>query len=83
MTLTLKTAMAGVDIGKNSFHVVGLDQCGATVLRQKAVARPSGRTICRHAAVPDRHGSCVGAHHLKSVARLGQGVGLSVASDAQ
>ena len=30
MTVTLKTAMAGVDIdiGKNSFHVVGLDQRG-------------------------------------------------------
>jgi transposase len=25
----------GIDIGKNSFHVVGLDQRGATVLRQK------------------------------------------------
>src|SRR6266702_1738800 len=25
----------GVDIGKNSFHVVGLDQRGAIVLRQK------------------------------------------------
>jgi len=26
---------SGIDIGKNSFHVVGLDQCGAIVLRQK------------------------------------------------
>jgi len=25
----------GIDIGQNSFHVVGLDQCGAAVLRQK------------------------------------------------
>jgi hypothetical protein len=25
----------GIDIGKNSFHVVGLDQRGAIVLRQK------------------------------------------------
>jgi hypothetical protein len=34
---TLKTAIAvvGIDIGKNSFHVVGLDQRGAIVLRQK------------------------------------------------
>ena len=57
LTLTLKTAMAGVDIGKNSFHVVGLDQRGAIVLRQKVVARPSERTICQHAAMPDQHGS--------------------------
>jgi hypothetical protein len=25
----------GIDIGKNSFHVVGLDRRGAIVLRQK------------------------------------------------
>jgi transposase len=25
----------GIDVGKNSFHVVGLDDCGAIVLRQK------------------------------------------------
>ena len=28
-------AIVGIDIGKNSFHVVGLDQRGAIVLRQK------------------------------------------------
>jgi transposase len=28
-------AMIGIDIGKNSFHVVGLDERGAIVLRQK------------------------------------------------
>jgi hypothetical protein len=28
-------ATVGIDIGKNSFHVVGLDQRGAIVLRQK------------------------------------------------
>jgi transposase len=33
----LKTAIAvvGIDIGKNSFHVVGLDKHGAIALRQK------------------------------------------------
>ncbi len=37
MSQTLKAAMTvvGIDIGKNSFHVVGLDQRGAIVLRQK------------------------------------------------
>jgi hypothetical protein len=29
-------AVVGVDIGKNSFHVVGLDERGAIVLRQNA-----------------------------------------------
>jgi transposase len=28
-------AVIGIDIGKNSFHVVGLDEDGAIVLRQK------------------------------------------------
>ena len=28
-------AIVGTDIGKNSFHIVGLDQRGAIVLRQK------------------------------------------------
>ena len=28
-------AVVGIDIGKNSFHVIGLDQRGAIVLRQK------------------------------------------------
>ena len=28
-------AVVGVDIGKNSFHIVALDDCGAIVLRQK------------------------------------------------
>jgi hypothetical protein len=27
-------AVAGIDIGKNSFHVIGLDKRGAIVLRQ-------------------------------------------------
>ncbi len=37
MSQKLNTAIAviGIDIGKNSFHVVGLDHRGATVLRQK------------------------------------------------
>ena len=28
-------AVIGIDIGKNSFHVVGQDTCGAILLRQK------------------------------------------------
>ena len=33
--LNSAVAVIGIDIGKNSFHVVGLDQRGAIVLRQK------------------------------------------------
>jgi hypothetical protein len=47
MSQNLNSAVAviGIDIGKNLFHVVGLDQRGAIVL-------PS-----QFAAVPDRYGS--------------------------
>jgi transposase len=37
MSRKLHTAItvAGIDIGKNSFHIVGLDKRGAIVLRQR------------------------------------------------
>jgi transposase len=37
MSRKLNSAIAviGIDIGKNSFHIVGQDQRGAIVLRQK------------------------------------------------
>ena len=34
-TLNASVAVVGIDIGKNSFHVVGHDERGAIVLRQK------------------------------------------------
>ncbi len=66
MSQTLKTAMAvvGIDIGKNSFHVVGLDQRGAIVLRQKW---SPGQVEARFANMPPcliGMEACVGAHHL-------------------
>jgi hypothetical protein len=49
-------AVVGIDIGKNSFHIVGHDERGAIVLRQKwRVAR--SRPASQYAAVPDRDGS--------------------------
>ena len=33
--LNSAVAVVGIDIGKNSFHVVGLDTRGAILLRQK------------------------------------------------
>jgi hypothetical protein len=33
--LNSKVAVIGIDIGKNSFHIVGQDRRGALVLRQK------------------------------------------------
>jgi transposase len=66
MAETLKTAIAviGIDIGKNSFHVVGLDRRGAIVLRQKW---SRGQVESRFANMPPcliGMEACVGAHHL-------------------
>ena len=57
-------ATMGIDIGKNSFHVVGLDQRGAIVLRQKwsrgqVEARLANLSPCLIGME-----ACVGAHHL-------------------
>ena len=57
-------AIVGIDIGKNSFHVIGLDQRGAIVLRQKW---SRGQVEARLANMPRcliGMEACVGAHHL-------------------
>jgi transposase len=66
MAEKLKTAIAviGIDIGKNSFHVVGLDERGAVTLRQKW---SRGQVEARFANMPPcliGMEACVGAHHL-------------------
>src|SRR5450631_1974704 len=57
-------AVVGIDIGKNSFHVVGHDQRGAIVLHQKW---SRGQVEARFANMPPcliGMEACVGAHHL-------------------
>src|ERR671923_1057764 len=57
-------AVIGIDIGKNSFHVVGLDKRDAIVLRQKW---SRGQVEKRLANMPPcliGMEACVGAHHL-------------------
>src|SRR5262244_2538390 len=54
----------GIDIGKNTFHVVGLDRRGAIVLRQRW---SRGQVEARLANMPPcliGMEACVGAHHL-------------------
>ena len=56
--------MIGIDIGKNSFHIVGHDKRGAIVLRQKW---SRGQVEARFANMPPcliGMEACVGAHHL-------------------
>src|SRR5215468_379295 len=57
-------ATMGIDIGKNSLHVVGLDRRGAIVIRQKW---SRSQVEARLAAMPPcliGMEACVGAHHL-------------------
>jgi transposase len=63
-------AVIGIDIGKNSFHVVGHDQRGAIVLRQKW---SRGQVEARLANLPPcliGMEACVGAHHLSRKLQL-------------
>jgi transposase len=62
-TLDSKIAAIGIDIGKNSFHLVGQDRRGALVLRQKW---SRGQVESRLANLPPcliGMEACVGAHH--------------------
>jgi hypothetical protein len=58
------TATMGTDIGKNWFHVVGLDQRGAIVLRQKSSRRQIEARLANLPPCPIGMEACVGAHHL-------------------
>jgi transposase len=71
-------AVIGIDIGKNSFHVVGLDDRGAIVLRQK---RSRGQIEARLANLSRcliGMEACVGAHHLsRKLKALGHASGVA------
>ena len=57
-------ATIGIDIGKNTFHLIGLNEKGAIVLRQKLLR---GQVVARLANMPlclIGMEACVGAHHL-------------------
>src|SRR5262247_3313426 len=62
--LDTSPAVIGIDIGKNSLHIVGQNQRGAIVLRQKW---SRGQVEARLANLPPcliGMEACVGAHHL-------------------
>jgi transposase len=63
-TASTQIAVIGIDIGKNSFHVVGHDKRGSIVLRQKW---SRGQIEARLVNLPPcliGMEACVGAHHL-------------------
>jgi transposase len=62
--LNAAVAVIGIDIGKNSFHIVGLDQRGAIVLRQKWSRGQVEARLANLQPCPIGMEACVGAHHL-------------------
>src|SRR5260370_1215268 len=63
-------ATMGIDIGKNSFHVVGLDQRGAIVLLQKWSRSQVEARLTNMAPCLIGMEACVGAHHLSRKLQL-------------
>ena len=60
----LSVATMGIDIGKNSFHVVGLDQRGAIVVRQRWTRSQIRARLANMSPCLIGMEACVGAHHL-------------------
>ena len=68
--LNSEIAVIGIDIGKNSFHVVGCDDRGTIMLRRKW---SRGQVEARLANLPPSligMEACVGAHHLSRKLRM-------------
>ena len=57
-------AILGIDIGKNTFHLVGLNKRGAIVLRQKLSHRQLDLRLANLPPCLIGMEACVGAHHL-------------------
>jgi transposase len=57
-------ATIGIDIGKNTFHLVGFDRNGAIALRQKLSRRQVEARLANMPPCLIGMEACVGAHHL-------------------
>jgi hypothetical protein len=66
---TAAVTTMGIDMGKNSFHVVGLDERGAIVLRQKRVRAQVGVRLANMPGCLIGMEACVGAHQLEPEAQ--------------
>jgi hypothetical protein len=59
----------GIDVGKNSFHLVDFDQRGSIVLRQKWSRGQLEARLANMPPSPIGVETCVGAHHLEARGR--------------
>src|SRR5256885_7604783 len=62
--LNSAVAVIGIDIGKNSFHLVGHDKSGTIVLRQKWSRGQVETRLANLSPCLIGMEACVGAHHL-------------------
>jgi hypothetical protein len=64
-TISLEAvATIGIDIGKNTFHLIGLDKMGAIVLRQKLSRNQVDTRLANMPRCLIGMEACAGAHHL-------------------
>jgi transposase len=74
---TTSIATIGIDLGKNTFHLTGLDERGAIVLRQKLSRGQLGQRFVNLPPCLIGMEACGGAHHLgRQLAALGHDVRL-------
>jgi transposase len=70
-------ATIGIDIGENTFHLVGLDQRGAIVLQLKSSRKQFERRLANLPRCLIGMEACSGAHHIgRQLAALGHHVRL-------
>jgi transposase len=74
---TAAVATLGIDIGKNVFHLSGLNERGAVVLRQRLSRGQVEARLANIAPCLVGMEACVGAHHLgRQLRALGHDVRL-------
>src|ERR1700746_2873175 len=67
----------GIDVGKNTFHLVGLDKRGAIVLQQKVTRHQLGRRLSKIPRCLIGMEACSGTHFIaRQLATLGHDVRL-------
>src|ERR1700746_3799902 len=67
----------GIDVGKNTFHLVGLDKRGAIVLQQKVTRHQLGRRLSNISRCLIGMETCSGTHYIsRQLAALGHDVRL-------
>ena len=67
----------GIDIGKNTFHLVGFDQRGAIILQQKVSRSQLERRVANIPRCLIGMEACSGSHHIgRQLAEIGHDVRL-------